>query len=163
MRGTRLLQLSFLLALCLGLPLSAQAPTDNVLTNADVVKMVKAGLPESIILREIQMSRTDFATSPGALIELKKQGASERVLGAVLDSRMGPRGSEPESRAIPRMVAQAAAPGLHRMPSFEADMKINPTVNGKLSMGHNQIKFERAGVPLFSLKWKEIKNTSSSK
>ena len=42
-------------------------------------------------------------------------------------------------------------------------MRINPRVNGKLSMGHNQIKVERSGVPLFSLKWKEIKNTNSSK
>jgi hypothetical protein len=30
-------------------------------------------------------------------------------------------------------------------------------------MGHNHIKVERSGVPVFSLKWKEIKNTSSSK
>src|ERR1035441_5603812 len=67
MRGVRLLKLTVLLALLLGLPLLAQAPTGNVLTNADIVKMMKAGLPESIILREIQMSRTDFATSPSAL------------------------------------------------------------------------------------------------
>ena len=163
MRGARLFQLTVLLILLLAMPLLAQAPTDHALTNADVVKMVKAGLPESIIVREIQMSGTNFATTPAALIELKKQGASEKVLGAVLDSRMGPGRSEPDARATPHMVAQAAAPGLHHMPSFEANMKINPTVNGKLSMGHNQIKLERAGVPLFSLKWKEIKNTSNSK
>ena len=163
MRGTSLFQLTFLLAFSLAIPLVAQAPTDNVLTNAGIVKMVKAGLPESIIVREIQMSRTDFGTSPAALIELKKQGASQAILGAVLDSRMGTSRPEPESRATPRVAAQAAAPGLHHMPSFEADMKINPTVNGKLSMGHNQIKLERAGVPLFSLKWKEIKNTNSNK
>ena len=163
MRGTRLFELTFLLAFLLALPLLAQAPTDNVLTNADIVKLMKAGISENIILREIQMSRTDFATSPAALIELKKQGASERILGAALDSRMGPSRSEPESRATPRVVAQAAAPGLHHLPSFEADMRINPRVNGKLSMGHSQIKVERWGVPLFSLKWKEIKNTSSSK
>src|ERR1017187_7801465 len=143
MRGARLFHFICLLAFSLAIPLVAQAPTDNVLTNADIVKMMKAGLPESIILREIQMSRTDFATSPSALIELKKQGASERVLGAVLDSRMGPSRSEPESRATPRVVAQASAPGLHHLPSFEADMRINPRVNGKLSMGHSQIKVER--------------------
>ena len=163
MRGTRLLHLAFLLAFLLALPLVAQAPTDNVLTNADIVKMMKAGLPESIILREIRMSNTDFATSPAALIELKKQGASERILGAVLDSRIGPSRSEPESPATPRIIAQAATPGLHHMPSFEADLRINSTANGKLSMGHNQIKVERSGVPVFSLKWKEIRNTNSSK
>ena len=114
-------------------------------------------------MREIQMSRTDIGTSPAALIELKKQGASERILGAVLDSRMGPSRSEPESRATPRVVAQASAPSLHHMPSFEADMRINSTANGKLSMGHNQIKVERSGVPVFSLKWKEIPPSKASK
>ncbi len=85
------LRLTFLLAflLALSVPFLAQAPTDNALTSADIARMVKAGVPESIIVREIQMSRTDLGTSPAALIELRKQGASEAVLGAVLDSRMG--------------------------------------------------------------------------
>ena len=34
-------------------------------------------------------------------------------------------------------------------------MKINATTNGELSMSHNQIKLERSGVPLLTLKWKE--------
>ena len=163
MRGARLFHFICLLAFSLAIPLVAQAPTDNVLTNADIAKMMKAGLPESIIVREIQMSRTDFATSPSALIELKKQGASERVLGAVLDSRMGTSRSEPESRATPRVVAQASAPSLHHMPSFEADMRINSKTNGKLLVGHNTIKLEGSGVPVFSLQWKEIKGPNSSK
>jgi hypothetical protein len=163
MRGTRSLQLVFLLAFLLALPLLAQAPTDTVLTNADIVKMMKAGLPENIILREIQMSRTDFATSSAALIELKKQGASERILGAILDSRMGAGHPEPEPRATPRVVAQVAAPALHHLPSVEADMRINSTANGHLSMGHNHINVEHSGVPVFSLQWKEIKGPNSSK
>lgn len=163
MQAARPFHPTVLLAFLLVLPLSAQAPTDNVLTNTDIVKMVKAGLPESIIVREIQMSRADFSTGPNALIELKKQGASEGILGAVLDSRMGPSRAEPESRTTLRIAAKAATPGPHHLPSFEANMRINPAVNGKLSMSHNQIRVERAGVPLFSLKWKEIKNTSSGK
>ena len=85
------LRLTFLLAFLLALPVPflAQVSTDSALTNADIARMVKAGVPESIIVREIQMSRTDLGTSPAALIELRKQGASEAVLGAVLDSRMG--------------------------------------------------------------------------
>jgi len=157
MRGTRLLQLSFLLALSLTLPLLAQAPTDNALTNADVARMVKAGIPDSIIEREIQMSRTNFGTSPAALIELKNQGASERVLGSVLDSRMGASRLQAEPLPAPQVPAQSAAPGRHGLPTFEAKMKFNSTTNGKISMSHNQIKVERSGVPLFSLKWKEPK------
>ena len=103
MQGARPFHPTVLLAFLLVLPLSAQAPTDNGLTNTDIVKMVKAGLPESIIVREIQMSRADFSTGPNALIELKKQGASEKILGAVLDSRMGPSRAEPESRTTLRI------------------------------------------------------------
>jgi hypothetical protein len=159
MRGARLLQLTVLLTFLLALPGLAQAPADQVLTNTDIVKMMKAGLPESIILREIQMSKTDFGTNPAALIELKKQGASEAILGAVLDSRMGTSRSESESPATPRVIAQSAAPGPHHMPSFEADVRINPKTHEKVTMGHNQIKVEQSGVPIFSLKWKEPKNT----
>src|SRR5271166_702059 len=109
MRSARLLQLTLLLAfsLALSVPFSAQATTDNVLTNADVARMVKAGIPDSIIEREIQMSRTNFGTSPAALIELKKQGASESVLGSVLDSRMGASKLQAEPLPAPQVPAQS--------------------------------------------------------
>ncbi len=101
MRGARLLQLTVLLTFLLALPLLAQAPTDNVLTNADIVKMMKAGLPESIILREIQMSNTDFATSPAALIELKTGRVGE-------DSGRGPRQPNGHKPARARTVGDTA-------------------------------------------------------
>ncbi len=41
MRGTRPIHLICLLAFSLAMPLVAQAPIAHVLTNADVVKMVK--------------------------------------------------------------------------------------------------------------------------
>lgn len=57
-------------------------------TNADVASMVKAGLPESTIVRAIQLAirhgQARFDISPGALIALKEQGATEAVLNAVL-------------------------------------------------------------------------------
>lgn len=157
MRGARLLQVSLLLAFVLALPVPflAQAATSNALTNADVVRMVKAGVPESIILREIQMSRTDFGTSADALIKLKNQGASERVLGAVLDSRMGTNASQSEPLAARHVPAQSAAQGPRHLPTFEADVKFNSKANGKLFVGKDHIKLERSGVPLFSVKWKE--------
>ncbi len=164
MPGARLLQLMVLLAFSLTLPVPSSAQTtDPVLTNADVVKMVKAGLPESIIVREIQMSRTDFGTSPAALIELKKQGASEGILGAVLDTRMGPARSESTPLPATHVAAQSGASGPHHLPSFEADLRVNPTKHEKISVGNNQIKVVQSGVPLFSLKWKEPKNSSGSK
>ena len=130
-------------------------PTDHVLTNADIVKMTKAGLSESIILREIQISRTDFSTSPAALIELKKHGVPESVLGAVLDSRLGASRFAADSQPIPYIPAHSATRGPHHLPSFEADMRLDSKTQEKLSVGQNHIKLEQSGVPVFSLKWKE--------
>ena len=80
-------------------PDCGQSAPDSALTNAGVAKMVKAGLPESVILREIEMSRTNFDTSPAGLVELRKHGASENVLNAVLDSWNG--GGMPMPTAAP--------------------------------------------------------------
>jgi hypothetical protein len=157
MRGTRPLQLAFLLALSLALsiPFSAQAPKDNALTNADIIGMVKAGIPDDIIVREIQMSRTDFGTSAAALIELKKHGASERILGAVLDSRSSTSNFVSGAPTAPSIPEQSISPRPHHLPSFEADVRVNSAKHEKISVGQNHIKVEQSGVPLFSLKWKE--------
>jgi hypothetical protein len=155
MRRARLVQMTFLLALLFALPVpfSAQAVPDNALSNADIVKMVKAGIPESIILREIQTSRTDFNTGPAGLIELKNHGASEGILAAVLESRGGTNKSLAEPIASPR--GQTAAPVAHHLPNFQADLKIKSNSLAKVTMTQNHIKVERSGVPLFDLKWKE--------
>ena|SRR5664279_3881861 len=162
MPGTHRLRLTFLLCCVLTLPVAclAQAATDYALTNADIAKMAKAGLPESIILREIQISRNAFSTSPAALIQLKKQGASERILGAILDSQGGGPGytgpgyaSEPPANVD--ITAQSAALRMHHMPSFEADVRVNAKTHEKVSVGQNHIKVEQSGVPVFSLNWKD--------
>lgn len=157
MQRFRPFQPMFLLIFLLALPVSfaAQATTADALTNADIVRMMKAGISENIIVREIEISRTNFGTSPTELIELKNQGASERVLGAVLDSRSGARQAPSEAPAPGYVSAQSAGPGIHHLPSFEANVRLNGNKNSKISVGQNHIKVEEAGVPLFSLKWKE--------
>jgi hypothetical protein len=156
MRGARWLQSIFLMTLLLAfsLPLLAQAQTERALTNADVARMMKAGVPESIIVREIQTSKTDLNTGPNGLIELKNQGASEGILGAVLESR----NAAGKSAASTDLRTQSAAPGAHRLPNFQADLKIKSNSLAKVSMTQNHIKVERGGMPLFDLKWKEKRN-----
>jgi len=48
------------------------------LVNADIVKMVKAGLAENTIVLAIQNKPSSFDTSPEELIRLKEQGVSTR-------------------------------------------------------------------------------------
>lgn len=64
-------------------------------TNADVVAMVKGGLPESTIILSIQKGPTEFDTSALALLELKKQGVNQRIMDAMILS--GSNVSSPKS------------------------------------------------------------------
>jgi hypothetical protein len=64
------------------LVVSAQRP-ETVLTNEDVIKMVKAGLPDNNIVLTIQRFQSDYDVSPDALIRMKKEGVSGSVLTAV--------------------------------------------------------------------------------
>ncbi|HEX8737656.1 MAG TPA: hypothetical protein VF721_20155, partial [Pyrinomonadaceae bacterium] len=59
--------------------------SNKALTNADIIKMLEAKVPESVILAKIRNSSTDFDTSTEAIVELNNKGASEKVLNAVLE------------------------------------------------------------------------------
>lgn len=69
-------------------PLITDAAT-KPLTNADVVAMIKAGLPESTIILSIQQTASKFDTAPRSLILLKKQGVSTKLLDAMLSKQLG--------------------------------------------------------------------------
>jgi hypothetical protein len=70
------------------------------LVNADIVKMVKAGLEEDTIVLAIQNKPTAFETSPEELIRLKEEGVSQAVLKAMLNA----------SNSAPAAPAPAPAP-----------------------------------------------------
>jgi hypothetical protein len=57
------------------------------LTNADVMKMVKAELPESTVIAAIEGNPVAFDSSVDALIELKSGGVSPKIIEAMLTPR----------------------------------------------------------------------------
>src|SRR5688572_27864395 len=69
-----------LLCLLLALPLAA----DEVLTNADVVKLVKAGLSAETIETKIAASGGRFDVSTDAMVALAKDGVPDRVIQAMV-------------------------------------------------------------------------------
>jgi hypothetical protein len=77
--------LTFFLCL-LVISVTAAQEAKKPLTNADVIEMSKAGLPERTIVLAIQKGPTSFDTSPQALIQLKNQGVSPAVLDAMLQT-----------------------------------------------------------------------------
>jgi hypothetical protein len=85
------------LSICAMLP--AQA-----INNDTVIKMVKAGLTDDVIITTINASAATFDTSPDGLIALKQAGASDKVIAAVVAK------SAPAAPAAPTDVSAATAP-----------------------------------------------------
>ena len=133
----------------------AQSPAERPLTNTDVVKMVEAGIPESVIVRKIQVSGTNFVTTPDALIGLKRQHVPDGVLGAMVDNEAGARMLQGAPPTVVYVAGPASPAHPHRLPNVDASFRIDSKTTGKVEVRANQIKVEKAGVPLFSVKWKE--------
>ena len=60
-----------------------QQAASHLLTNADVIKMVKAGVPQSTIVSSIQSSPAQFDLSPKGLGSLHRAGVNQAVLGTM--------------------------------------------------------------------------------
>ena len=63
--------------------------SDVALTNASVVKLVKAGFKEKTIVLMIASRRPNFDLSPDRMIELKRAGVSENIIVAMLSRQEG--------------------------------------------------------------------------
>ena len=159
MRCARVFEVLVLLALILAIsiPSLAQNPQNAPLTNADLVRLVKAGISESTIVRVMQVSETNFTTSADALIELKHHHVPDRVIDAMLDTRAG------ASRAIGNQTeplpysSRAAGPrtlGAKHVPNIDAAVRLNGKTEAKVAVRQNHINVESGGHPLFSATWK---------
>ncbi|HEU4713377.1 MAG TPA: hypothetical protein VFS76_17535 [Pyrinomonadaceae bacterium] len=84
------------LVLSLSLIASAQSTaaqsdrqSQSVLTNAAVVKLVKAGFKEKTVISIIGSRIPNFDLSPDRMIELKRNGVSEKIIMAMLSRQEG--------------------------------------------------------------------------
>jgi hypothetical protein len=69
---------------------TAQAPSPpiaEILTNESILAMLKGGFDESAILAQIAATSARFDTRPDALVALKQEGVSDRILEAMIDKR----------------------------------------------------------------------------
>ena len=77
--------------LCLSLfvvGVDAQQP-DALLTNASVIKLVKAGFKEKTIIAIVNSRPGEFNLDTEHLIDLKRNGVNENIILAMLSSQMG--------------------------------------------------------------------------
>lgn len=63
--------------------------TDATLTNASVVRLVKAGFKQKTIITIISNRPSDFKLGTEELISLKRNGVNETIILAMLSSQMG--------------------------------------------------------------------------
>jgi len=94
-----------LVAFILGIAASSLLAQQRPLTNADVIKMVKGGLPESVVISSIQSSPGKYNTSPDGLIALHTAGVTQGEMDAILAS-----GKAPGPVAAPTSAAVTANP-----------------------------------------------------
>lgn len=65
------------------LALTVLASAQETLNNDSILKMVKAGLGEDLIVTMVQTQPGKYSVNPDELIRLKKAGVSERILAAM--------------------------------------------------------------------------------
>lgn len=74
-----------LVGICFALPLTTRGQQQELpLTNAAVVKLVRAGFKEKTVISIIRSRPNRFALDPDRLIELKRNGISENIILAML-------------------------------------------------------------------------------
>jgi hypothetical protein len=99
-------------------PSSAAKTTPRAITNLDVIKMVQAGLSESIVINTIQSRKSKFDVSPDGLIALHKGGVTQGEMDSIMAVANGtaPAASQPSSStyaaAPPTPAAAPATPAL---------------------------------------------------
>jgi hypothetical protein len=72
------------LLICCVLLLCPVLFAQETMTNDSVIKLVKAGLSEELVLTTINSSPGKYDTSASALIELKEAGAGDKVVAAMI-------------------------------------------------------------------------------
>lgn len=77
-------QVSRLFAAVLSTAFIAQAAFAATVNNADIIKLLGAGMPEEVVIEAIEAGTPKFDTSANALIALKAKGATPNILKAVL-------------------------------------------------------------------------------
>jgi len=94
--------------LCLIVTLALSALAQEALTNDSVVKMIKAGLGEGVIVGMIQSQPGNYTLTPDDLVKLKSQGVTDKMLGAMIAKGSG--GAAPSEGAASAPAAGSDLP-----------------------------------------------------
>src|SRR5712664_2063003 len=94
-------------SLVLALTMVGAAAAQQPLTNEGIIKMVKSGMGEDIIVTVIERQPGTFSTTADDLIRLKQAGATDKVLAAMLRKAGAPAAGPAATSAAPPAAAPA--------------------------------------------------------
>ncbi len=86
-----------MVVLFLTAPYKLNAQEKKPITNADIVAMVKEGFSESSVIGSIQQNPSNFDTLPQVLMELKKQGVSQKIIDAMIEAAKPSTPGQPQT------------------------------------------------------------------
>jgi len=147
----RALALLFLFAI----PLSAA----EVLTNDDIVKLVKAGLSPQTIEVKIETSATSFDTSTDALVALAKEGVPDVIIRAMVarGTKPAPPAAKPAPPAPPAAKPAKSTGIVRRYEVAVHRSKFAKCDTGELRVDGKGVKATHCGKGIdFDVAWSEI-------
>jgi hypothetical protein len=97
------------------------APVTPVLTNQDIIKLVKAKLSDDLIIQKIAHSKTRFDTSVDGLVALREAGVDDRLLAVIMNPASAPAARPTATPSANPPPAPAPASTLPPKPSFGPD------------------------------------------
>ena len=129
------------------------------LGNADIVKLVKAGLSPETIETKIASSETEFDTSTDALVALAGDGVPDRVIRAMIEREDRVAPTPPVPPVPPVAVVPPAPP---RAPSRRYDVTVHADGGGKceaeVRIDGKGIKASRCRTLDFDLPWSDLQS-----
>jgi hypothetical protein len=145
------------LAALLVLPI-VSARADERLTNADVVKLVQAGLSEETVAAKIEASNAAFDTGTDALVALKGNGVPDSVIRLMIERSAAPAR---ETITTPTVRVSESQPASKTVKTKRFDVTLHRAAGGKCDGA--ELKVDAKGVHAtrcrdldFDLAWSAI-------
>jgi hypothetical protein len=92
--------------------------SDEILTNDSIIKLIKAGIDEDLIISKIRDSQHSFDLSVQGMVALKEGGVSDRLMHFLMDTT-----KPPEAKAAPaRTIAVPETPAGSKEPPKTAEV-----------------------------------------
>jgi hypothetical protein len=98
-----------------------------MLTNDAVVKMVKGGLSDDVVISMVKSQPAKYTTSPDDLITLKTAGVSDKVIAAMVEKMSSPAAAAPPPASSPSAAGPVNEVGVYYRKG-EAWADLNPEV-----------------------------------